>query len=121
MVSNIRVVVDGDSVTLRWDAPPNGNENISYTIRVFLDGEEVFNTMISQGTSISTTRDILQGIDTDIRLDDTDYEVNIVAENQLGQGPAAVMTFTVPAGKKYMYVQTACERLEVYKTYEHVV
>ena len=102
MVSNIQVQVDGNSVTLRWDAPPNGNDMTTYTIRVLLDGVEVFNTVINQETSVSTTRDILQDIDADIRLETTDYEVNIVAENQLGSGPPAVASFTVPAGKKYV-------------------
>ena len=102
MVSNIQVQVDGNSVTLRWDAPPNGNDMTTYTIRVLLDGVEVFNTVINQETSVSTTRDNLQGLNANIRLENTDYEVSIVAENQLGPGPAAVATITIPAGKKYV-------------------
>ena len=105
MVSNIQVNVDMDSITLSWDAPPNGGDITSYTIRVFRDGEEVLSTT-SQATSISTTRDDLQSLDTDTRLDDTDYEVRIVAENQLGSGPAAIATFTVPGRKKCICVCT---------------
>ena len=96
-MSNIDVDYDG-SLTISWDAPSiNGNTVNSYTVTVFLDSNEVY-TETSSTPSLSASRSDIQPEGDDVRTQNTEYRLNITAENVRGQGPEASDVFVIPAG-----------------------
>ena len=90
--------IEGDTLTLRWDAPTiNGNNIVLYTVEVLLENEQVYSTMAS-GTSFSVSRNDIQEAGDIVRTRDTQYTVVVVARNERGDSVETSQTFTVPAG-----------------------
>ena len=95
-VRDLKVTMRGDSISISWTAADdNGVDITEYLIRVLLDSKMVYNVS-SVTTSQEVSRSDIQEVTQDMSVE---YSVSVAARNGLGEGEAAVQTFTLPAGE----------------------